>query len=345
MERPDIHILGVGTALPGPAVDNAMLAERFGMPAVWQQWIESHLGTRSRHFAVDLETGVIRYSLTDLAETAGRRALSAAGISASDVDMMVMSTASPDMLMPATVNVVADRLGVDDVPTFQLQAGCVGALQALELASQMVTAGPHRTALVVGGDSSAKHLDVSMDLGSVPAEVQINGLLFGDGAGAAVVSREPAYGSPVLRHVFTRLVGLHRAPGQTVDWFSWGSRTGDRPPVAEDYKAIEESAPKMAAEAFDELLARVGWARSQIDWLLPPQLSVRMTERIVDALAVPAADPVSRVAEIGNTGNAIPYFQLEQLMPRLSPGDRAAGVSVEASKWLKAGYALELPSV
>jgi 3-oxoacyl-[acyl-carrier-protein] synthase-3 len=343
MERPEIHVLGVGTALPGPAVDNATLAQRFGMPAVWQQWIENHLGTRSRHFAVDLETGEIRYSLTDLAETAGRRALSAANVNASDVDLLVLSTASPDMLMPATVNMVADRLGINDIPTFQLQSGCVGAVQALELAGQMITAGPYRTVLVVGGDSSAKHLDVSMDLGSVPAEVQINGLLFGDGVGAAVLSPEPVYGSPVLRGVFTRLVGMHRPPGQMVDWFSWGSRTGDTPPVAEDFKAIEESAPKMAAEALEELLAGLGWAKSEIDWLLPPQLSVRMTERIVGALAVPAADQVSRVAEIGNTGNAIPYFQLEQLMPQLTPGDRAVGVSIEASKWLKAGYALELP--
>jgi 3-oxoacyl-[acyl-carrier-protein] synthase-3 len=345
MDSTDIRILGVGTALPGPPVDNARLAERFGMPVVWQQWMETYVGTRSRHFCRDLDTGEVRYTLTDLAESAGRRALAAADLTGDDVDAVVMSTASPDALMPATVNMVADRLGIDDVPTYQLQSGCTGAVQAMEVAGRMLRTGDCRTVLVLGGDSSAKHLDVTMDIRDVPPEVQINGLLFGDGAGAAVLSTQPAEAAPVLLGVFTRLIGRNRAPGQTVEWFSWGDRAtaSQRLPVTEDFKAVEESAPKMAIEALEDLLGRVSWTRSQVDYLLPPQLSAKMTARIVEALGLPAADPVSRVAEIGNTGNAIPYFQLEQLLPRFAPGERAVGVSVEASKWIKAGYAVEVP--
>ncbi|RFS86726.1 3-oxoacyl-ACP synthase [Actinomadura spongiicola] len=342
MDRPDIHLLAVGTSLPGPAVDNATLAARFGLPRAWEQWIDTFVGTRSRHYAIDLETGERRYTLADLAEAAGRRALAAAELDPAEVDVVVMSTSSPDMLMPATVNVVADRLGVDGVPTFQLQSGCAGAVQALEVAAQMLRCGPHRRALVLGGDTSAKHFDVGMRAPDVPMEAQVNGLLFGDGAGAAVLGTGPAYGSPVLRGVFTRLVGRDRSPGQTVEWFSWGDRTMDRPPVTEDFKAVEESAPRMAAEALDEVLDGVGWKKSDLDYLLPPQLSARMTERVLEELDAPGAEPVSRVLEIGNTGNAIPYFQLEQVLPRLADGDRLAGVSVEASKWIKAGYALEM---
>lgn len=345
MDSTDIRILGVGTALPGPPVDNARLAERFGMPVVWQQWMETYVGTRSRHFCRDLDTGEVRHTLTDLAESAGRRALAAADLTGAEVDAVVMSTASPDALMPATVNLVADRLGIDDVPTYQLQSGCTGAVQAMEVAGRMLRTGDCRTVLVLGGDSSAKHLDVTMDIRDVPPEVQINGLLFGDGAGAAVLSTLPAETAPVLLGVFTRLIGRNRAPGQTVEWFSWGDRaTADRRmPVTEDFKAVEESAPKMAIAALEDLLGRVNWTRSQVDYLLPPQLSAKMTARIVEALGLPTADPISRVAEIGNTGNAIPFFQLEQLMPRFAPGERAVGVSVEASKWIKAGYAVEVP--
>lgn len=341
MTRPPVHVLAVGTALPGPLIDNETLAKRFALPQVWVQWIDVFVGTRSRHFAVDLESGEIRYSLADLVETAARRALTGADVPASAVDLMVMSTASPDMLMPATVNLVADRLGIDGIPTFQLQSGCVGAVQALELASRLLATGDYRNALVLGGDTSAKHFDVSMDVAQVPPEAQINGLLFGDGAGAAVLSIDPVYGTPVLRDVFTRLVGLNRTPGQLVDWYSWGHRTTDRPPVSEDFKAIEQWGPPMAVETVDELMDRLDWKKSELDYLLPPQLSGRMTERVVESLAI-SAEPVSRVVEIGNTGNAIPYFQLERLFPQLSEGDRVAGVSVEASKWIKAGYALEM---
>src|SRR5689334_24741283 len=117
MQTLDVHVMSVATALPGPAVDNATLARRFNMPPVWEQWIDTFIGTRFRHFAMDLASGEVRYSLADLGATAAARALDAAGISAQDVDVMVLGTASPDTLMPATINVIADRIGVDGVPT------------------------------------------------------------------------------------------------------------------------------------------------------------------------------------------------------------------------------------
>jgi 3-oxoacyl-[acyl-carrier-protein] synthase III len=344
MTGPDIHLLAVGTALPGPPITNAELARRFGLPSAWEEWIDEFVGTKSRHFSVDLTSGERRYTLVDLGESAGRRALEAAAVDPADVDLVVMSTSTPDRLMPATVNMVADRLGIDGVPTYQLQAGCTGAVQTLDLAANLMATGRYRTALVLGGDSSAKHFDVSTKLLAMPAEVQVNGMLFGDGAGAAVLSAQPAYGVPVLRQVVTRLVGLGRPPGQVVEWFGWGDRDSDRPPVTEDFKAVEAAVPPMAVEVFDEILAEQGWQRSDVDFVLPPQLSGKMTAKILGQLAVPCAEDVSCVTEIGNTGNALAFFQLAKLLPLLAAGDRAVGVSIEASKWVKAGYAVELAS-
>jgi 3-oxoacyl-[acyl-carrier-protein] synthase-3 len=342
MSRPDVHLLSVGTALPGAAVDNAALARRFDLPPVWEQWIDMFVGIRSRHFSIDLDTGEQIYTLADLGETAGRRALTAAGRAAGDIDLMVMATSSPDMLMPATVNMVADRLGINDISTFQLQSGCTGAVQALDVASQLLTTGRHTTALVLGGDCCAKHFDVTLDVAALPPEVQVNALLFGDGLGAAVLSTEPAYGAPVLTSTSVRLVGLGRPPGQTVEWFSWADRGNERMPVLEDFKAVENSAPGMAAEALTDLLARVGWKGRDLDYILPPQLSVKMTERVLAGFDVPGAREVSCVREIANTGNGLVFFQLERLLEQMTTGERAAGVSVEASKWIKAGYALEV---
>src|SRR5438067_5445678 len=168
MTAPTIHVRSAGASLPGLPVDNGTLARRFGMDTVWEQSVEAFIGTRTRHLAVDVETGQIRHSLADLGEAAGRKALAAAGLAAGDVDLVVMGTATPDTLMPATVNVVADCLGIDGVPTFQLQSGCSGAVQAIDLAAQLLLTGRYRNALVLGGDVGAKHYDLNLDLGSLP---------------------------------------------------------------------------------------------------------------------------------------------------------------------------------
>jgi 3-oxoacyl-[acyl-carrier-protein] synthase-3 len=340
MGSTDIRIAAVGTALPGPVVDNATLMRRFGLAPVWEQWIDAFVGTKSRHFAVDLDTGEIVQSLADIAETAARQAMNRAGITAADVDLMVMGSATPDDLMPATVNHVADRLGIDGIPTYQLLSGCTGAYQALDIAVGSLAAGRHRTALVLGGDTCARFLDLDMDLEHAPPDLQVNVMLFGDGAGAAVLTTEPMPGRPVLRTVFHRMVGLGRPPGQVVRWR--GAIPSDEPVASEDFKAIEEHAPEMAAQALGELLERLDWKPVDLDYILPPQLSGQMTRRVLEQLGVPGAEEINVVEEIANTANALPFFLLERLLPMMQPGERAAGVSIEASKWIKAGYALEL---
>ncbi|MFG1988117.1 3-oxoacyl-ACP synthase III family protein [Streptomyces albidoflavus] len=343
MEASEIHILSVGTALPGDPLDNAALARHFGMDPIWEQWVDAFVGTRARHLSVELDTGKLRSSLADLAARASARALENAGMDAGDIDLVVLGTATPDQLMPATVNIVADRLGIDGVPTYQLQSGCAGAFQALDVGRQMLRGGGHRTALVIGGELCSRHYDPGADLAKLDSAELVNFVLFGDGAGAAVLSTEPVSGAPVVRRVLNRLTGLHREPGQVVEWTGALDRAdADRSHIKEDYKAIEESVPVMSREIAEEILGDLGWAASDVDYLLPPQLSGRMTRRIVENLDMPLAEEITRVDTIANTGNAMPFFQLEEVLPQLAPGDRVLGVSVESSKWLKAGFALEL---
>ncbi|MGW4377805.1 3-oxoacyl-ACP synthase III family protein [Streptomyces albidoflavus] len=337
----DTRILSAGTALPGPPVDNATLARRFGMDALWEQWVDAFIGTRTRHLAVDVETGKVNFSLADLAEQAGRTALERAGLTGADIDLVVMGTSTPDQLMPATVNVVADRLGIDDVPSYQLQSGCSGAVQALDVARQLLLTGRHRTALVLGGDVVARFYDLDAPLASLPPAQLVNFVLFGDGAGAAVLTTDDAADAVRLRAVHTRLVGRGREPGAVLEWFGPVDRDSDRAPAAEDYKAIERYVPGMAAEVLDALLDELGWARDQVDHLLPPQLSGRMTERIVRTLGLPGATEISCVDATGNNGNGLSFFQLEQALARLGPGERALGIAIESSKWVKSGFALE----
>ncbi|HWE91491.1 MAG TPA: 3-oxoacyl-ACP synthase III family protein [Pseudonocardiaceae bacterium] len=340
-EIPDVQLLSVGTALPGPPVDNADLARRFGMDALWEQWVDAFIGTKTRHLAVDLDTGEVRYSLADLGATAGRRALDAAGLDAGEVDLVVMGTATPDTLMPATVNVIADRLGIDGVPTYQLQSGCAGAFQALDVAHQMLLTGRYRNALVLGGDVIAKHYDLNLDLRGLPPAEMVNVALFGDGAGAAVLTTGSGRDRLALRKVLTRLTGLGRTPGQILEWFGPVDHTPGRTGSREDYKAIEESVPTMAVEILKELLDALRWTESDVDYLLPPQLSGRMTARIMRELDVPSTQEISCVTETGNNANALPFQQLERVLGRAVDGDRVVGIAVESSKWIKAGFALE----
>ncbi|WP_157420277.1 3-oxoacyl-ACP synthase III family protein [Actinomadura kijaniata] len=337
----DVYLHSAGTVLPGPPVDIPTLAKRFGLPSVWEQWVDSFIDTPVRHYSVDLDSGETRFSLTDLATTAGERALAAAGTAPDRIDLIVMGTSSPDMLMPATVNVVADRLGVDDVATYQLQSGCAGAVQALDVARRLLRSGEHRTALVLGADSCARHLDLTVDVSALPPGEQVNGVLFGDGAGAAVLGTKPGDNGIALRWTRVRCVGRGREPGQTLNWFGAADRHVDRPAAVEDYQAVQEAVPPLAAATLDEVLDALDWDRGELDYVLPPQLSGRMTDAILARLDVPDAREVSCVRETGNTGNALPFFQLERLLPHMITGDRAVGVAIESSKWIKAGYALE----
>ena len=333
-------VAGVGGFLPGEPVDNAALGKALGVSA---DWIDTFIGTDTRHFARDLSTGETRWTLAELCAHAADRALADSGVDPGLIEFVVLATATPDALMPATVNVAAELLGLDRLPTYQLQSGCAGAVQALDLAHGFIASGRHRAGLVLGGDVCGKHLDPSRAgaAGRPPGEL-VNFMLFGDGAGAAVLTGEPIGRRLAVRRVLNRLTGAGRAPGQTVEWFGTADAGSGRASVHEDYKAIERSVPEMAVEILWELLEELDWAPSRLDFLLPPQLSGRMTRLIRQQLGVPGATEVSCVAETGNTGNALPLLQLERLAGLIGPGQRALAVAVESSKWIKAGLAVEM---
>ncbi|MFJ6721852.1 3-oxoacyl-ACP synthase III family protein [Streptomyces sp. NPDC091259] len=332
-----VFIAAGGSALPGPPVSNSMLGQALG---VSDEWIDVFVGTRTRHFARDLATGEVRASLADLCAEAGAKALAATGLDAADIEFLVLATATPDRLLPTTAAQVADRLGLDHLPAYQLQSGCSGALQAVELGAALLGAGAG-AGLVIGGDVTHRHLDLRPGAGRLPGRELVNYVLFGDGAGAAVLTAEPAGERVAVRNIVHRLTGLGRAPGQLLDWYGISDRESDRPMLAEDYKAIEEQVPQMAAQLLWALLAETGWQPEDVHYLLPPQLSRRMTERITQRLTLPCAQEISCVADTGNTGNALPFLQMERLFDVMAQGERALVLSVESSKWIEAGLGLE----
>jgi 3-oxoacyl-[acyl-carrier-protein] synthase III len=156
-----------------------------------------------------------------------------------------------------------------------------------------------------------------------------------------VLTTDEEQQAPVVRAVTTRLTGMDREPGQVLRWFGLVDRADASSPAKEDYKAIEESVPVMAREVADELLDDLAWQREDVTFLLPPQLSATMTTKIVDHLEFPGAKEISCVADTGNNGNALVFFQLERLLPAMGPADKAIAVAIESSKWIKSGLAIE----
>ncbi|MFF2383519.1 3-oxoacyl-[acyl-carrier-protein] synthase III C-terminal domain-containing protein [Streptomyces sp. NPDC058108] len=336
-----MHIAGTGSALPAEPVDNAALSRAFGIS---EEWIDLFVGTGTRHFGWDLATGKITHTLGDLCAESAARALAAAGLAAADLDFLVLSTATPDTLLPTTANETADRLGLNHLPTYQLQAGCSGAVQALDVARALL-AGGHRTGLVVSGDVTARFLQTGRDATALAGQELVNYVLFGDGAAAAVVTAHPHGDALAVHGLLHRFAGQGRPPGQVVGWRGITEPDPDRQMLFEDYKTIEEEVPALAGEIVWELLSTAGWTPQQIDAVLPPQLSGHMTDRIVAGLGLPpGCREVSCVRDTGNTGNALPLLQLDRLMDRLAPGERALSVVVESSKWIKAGLALRRPA-
>ncbi|MDT0378440.1 3-oxoacyl-ACP synthase III family protein [Streptomyces sp. DSM 42041] len=343
-----MRLTGFSEVLPGEPVTNRDMARLFGLH---EKWLDLMTGNRSRYFCrTDSPPGVPQ-GTGDLATEAATRALADAGTDVSSLDFLVLSTASPDHLMPATVNLVADRIGLNDVPTFQLTSGCAGALTGLYTARALLASGLRR-GLVIGADTCLNFFPSTGEIESMsPAEL-INFALFGDGAGAAVVEADTDGPGLVVEHLFLRTTGMGRAPAQIARWFGTeGAPQVEGPdgPVRqpwgeEDYKAIEHHVPEHAETIFKELTTATGWSLSEVEHVLLPQLNGVMTDGIRKRLDVRPEQAVDCVADTGNNGNAVPFIQLNRAMQRIRSGLGAEGrllvANVESSKWILSGLAL-----
>lgn len=344
-----MRISGLSEVLPGDPVTNRDMAERFGLH---EKWLDRMTGNRSRYFCEPDSADGVPKNTGDLATAAGERALAAAGVDASTVDFLILSTGSPDHLMPATVNLVADRLGLDDLPTFQLSAGCAGGIQGLYTARALIASGLRR-GLVIGADSVVKLWPADRDVRRINSAELANFALFGDGAGAAVVDAEDEGPGLLVENIVLRSVGKGRAPAQVVRWYgadgaptitSPDGKQSREPMGQEDYKAIERHVPELANTVLQELSCTAGWPVAEVEHVLTPQLNGVMAEKIRKYLGVREDQAVSCVEDTGNNGNALPLIQLNRAFQRAEaggvPGARLLVTAIESSKWIISGLAL-----
>jgi 3-oxoacyl-[acyl-carrier-protein] synthase-3 len=258
-----------------------------------------------------------------------------------DIDAIIMATATPDNLMPATVNLVADQLGINYVATYALQSGCAGAIQAIDLGEQIIKSGKANNVLVIGGDVCNKFIDLNQDFSAMKPKEIINYILFGDGAGAILISKDSKRKGIYIDTVINILTGRNQSPGQLINWF--GVRKTEEgfstQAAIEDYKAIEKNVPILSRELMDDIFKLTGWIKDDISYFLPPQLSKIMTDKIIRYLDIPFEKTVNCVEKTGNNGNALPFIQLDSIWNTIKEGQKGIIVAIESSQWIKAGLA------
>ena len=294
------RIIGTGGYLPAKVLTNRDL-ER--MVDTSDEWIVARTGIRQRHIAADEEF------TSDLALHASRKALAAAGIAASDIELIVVATTTPDMVFPSTACLLQAKLGIRNCPAFDVQAVCSGFTYALATADQFVRSGQYRHALVVGAEIYSRILDW---------KDRATCVLFGDGAGAVVLGRsaEPGILSSHL-HADGSHAGQLCVPGSV----SGGKVTG-RPLLQMDGSAVFKFAVKALGEVMEEALAANGLEQSDIDWLIPHQANIRIIQATAKKLGLSMEKVVLTVDHHANTSAASIPLALDEAVRdgRIRPG-------------------------
>lgn len=277
------RIAGTGGYLPERVLTNADLAR---MVDTSEEWIVDRTGVRKRHIAAEGET------TCDLAEHASRRALEAAGVGPRDIDLVVVGTATPDMIFPSTACLLQERLDIHDGPAFDIQAVCTGFIYALDIADKFIRTGSADRALVVGAETFSRIVDWTDRSTCV---------LFGDGAGAVVI--EAAEGPGIVSthlHADGRYQNLLNVPSG-VSRRCDGARSGYIQMAGSD---VFRAAVKALDRIVDETLAANRLAKTDIDWLVPHQANTRIIAATAKKLDLPMSRVVLTVEDHANTSAA-----------------------------------------
>ncbi len=294
------RITGTGGYLPEGLLTNADLEK---LVDTTDEWIFDRTGIRLRHIAAPGET------TSDLALHAARRALDAAGLRAADLDMILVATTTPDQTFPSTACLLQTKLGVGGCPAFDLQAVCSGFVFGLATADQFIRGGQCQHVLVVGAETLSRITDYT-DRG--------NCILWGDGAGAVILSRSE---EPGVISTHLHADGAHRAllevPG--------GVSRNDVPDmkIRMEGRAVFRVAVNTLDQIVDETLAHNGIGKSDLDWLVPHQANIRIIQATAKKLSMSMDHVVVTIDTHGNTSAASIPLALDVAVRdgRIKPGE------------------------
>jgi len=298
-------IAGSGSFLPERVVSNDELAAELATRNIStsDEWIVERTGIRQRHLA---ERGV---TTSLLATEAARRALADAGVSAAEVDLIIVATSTPDYVFPSTACLVQANLGAKGGAAFDVQAVCSGFVYALSTADAFVRAGRARCALVIGAEVFSRILDWNDRSTCV---------LFGDGAGAVVLKAGSKPGILAAQlHADGSQTKILCAAGNV----AYGDVTGD-PFLRMDGQAVFKQAVTVLDRSARDVCAEAGVELAELDWLVPHQANVRILNFLARKLQVPTEKVVITVDSHANTSAASVPLALDAARRdgRIKPG-------------------------
>src|SRR6478672_11233139 len=276
-----VSITGIGSQAPERVMTNAELAQ---MVDTSDEWIMERTGIRERRVAAPDE------AMSDLALPASLAALEEAGLKASDLELIVVATVTPDMLFPSTGAILADRLGAKDAAAYDLSAGCTGFVYAVVQAHAMVASGLANHALVVGGDVLSRVVDWTDRSTCV---------LFGDGAGAVVLERVSDGGFLGFE------LGADGGGGKDLLLPGSGSRLSENGSgyLTMNGREVFKFATRVMVSSAEAVLEECGKTVDDVDVYVPHQANIRIIDQAARKLGIPEEKVVVNVDRYGNTSS------------------------------------------
>ena len=276
------RIAGTGSYLPEKVLTNHDLES---MVETSNQWIVDRTGIKKRHIVADDET------TTDLAFHAAEKAIEAAGINNSDIDLIIVATTTPPRIFPSTASLLQDKLNISGCPAFDIQAVCTGFVYALTVADKFIKSGTAKNALVIGAESLSRIVDWT-DRNTC--------VLFGDGAGAVILqaSEEPGVLSTHIHSdgKYNELLCVPTGPGST--------KSNALPYIEMRGNDVFKMAVRTLSSIVDETLDANDMKKEDVDWLIPHQANIRIISATAKKLAMSMDHVVVTVDEHGNTSAA-----------------------------------------
>ena len=281
MTKTYAHIAGVGSYLPEKILSNQELSERVDTS---DSWIRERTGIAQRHIAAEGET------TSDLGVVAAQRAIEDAGLTTDDIDLIVVATSTPDYTFPATATLIQERLGIRHGAAFDIQAVCSGFIYGMHVVEKLVRAGGVRNALLIGAETFSRILDW---------EDRTTCVLFGDGAGAVVLSASEKEGGVLSS--FIRSDGRYRDLLYVDGGPSKTQTVGHLRMIGNQ---VFKHAVTDIAAAMKQCADEAGVDISDIDWFVPHQANQRILNGVSRKLKIPQESVISTVAQHANTSAA-----------------------------------------
>ena len=289
-------IASTGSYLPNKILTNAELES---MVDTTDDWIVARTGIKERHIAADGEF------TSDLAVNAAKNAIESAGIAATDIDLIIVATTTPDKIFPSVATMVQRKLGIAGCPAFDVQAVCSGFIYALTTADNFIKAGSSKCALVIGAETFSRITDYS-DRG--------NCILWGDGAGAVVLQASNEQG----------IISTHlHADGNYESMLHVPRNANGIDTVVMEGNPVFKMAVNTLDQIVDETLAANNMQKSDIDWLVPHQANIRILQATAKKLDMSMDRVVVTVDRHGNTSAASIQLALDTAVRdgRIKRGD------------------------